>query len=252
MGRRPYEPKLGLPLVRGAQDAVKPTMSHETMGRREDILDRTTILPLEPVSLPWGYRVSKRLMDIIGAAVLLILLSPILLIVALVVKFQDGGPIIYRSERIGFCGKTIVFLKFRTMVVDAEKLMPELAALNEKDGPIFKIRKDPRVTPFGRFLRRFSIDELPQLYSVLTGEMSLVGPRPQLPHEVAAYSEEDRTRLRVKPGITCFWQVMGRSELTFQQWMELDRRYVREMSFLLDLKLLMQTFWVVIRSHGSY
>ena len=158
----------------------------------------------------------------------------------------------YKGERVGLGGKTFTFIKFRSMYVEADKLLAELAKNNEKDGPIFKMRRDPRVTPVGRFLRKYSLDELPQFLHVLTGEMSLVGPRPPLPREVVQYDEECMVRLSVKPGITCYWQVMGRSSLSFQEWMELDRKYVREMSFWTDLSILAKTPMAVLRGLGAY
>lgn len=205
---------------------------------------------LDAVHVPYAH--IKRIFDIIGAAVLIVLLSPVFLVVMLLVKLHDRGPVFYKSTRIGLCGEPFTFWKFRTMVLNADKLKAELVQQNEKDGPIFKMKNDPRVTPIGRHLRRLSLDELPQLFSVLTGQMSLVGPRPPLPHEVLQYRVEDLERLRVKPGITCYWQVMGRSDLSFDEWMELDRRYIQDMSFMLDFKLLLKTPFAVLKSRGSY
>lgn len=207
---------------------------------------------LQAKRLSPGYAVVKRLMDFFGALLLILLLSPVFLVVMLLVKAHDRGPIFYRSTRIGLCGKPFGFWKFRTMVVNADRLLNDLQQQNEKDGPIFKMKNDPRVTPIGRTLRRLSLDELPQLFSVLMGEMSLVGPRPPLPHEVLQYRDQDLERLRVKPGITCYWQVMGRSNLSFEEWMELDRRYIREMSVWLDIELLLKTPSAVLKSSGSY
>ena len=207
---------------------------------------------LTPVALHPGYRIAKRVTDLIITLVVCIVLTPLFLILMLCVKLYDRGPIFYRSTRVGLCGKPIAFWKFRTMIMDADKQLDKLKELNEKDGPIFKMKCDPRVTPMGRVLRRFSLDELPQFFSVLNGDMSLVGPRPPLPHEVLQYSAEDLERLRVKPGITCYWQVSGRSNLSFQQWMELDRQYIRDMSFWLDLRLIVLTPFAVLKSNGSY
>ena len=207
---------------------------------------------LLPVEIPLGYKIAKRITDIIGAAILLLLLTPVFLIIAILVKLSSKGAIFYKSTRIGHLGQPFGFVKFRSMRPDADKLLAELQEHNEQDGPIFKIKDDPRVTKIGKVLRRFSLDELPQIYSVLTGEMSLVGPRPPLPHEVLQYDEACLERLRVKPGITCFWQVMGRSRLSFEEWMELDRRYVREMNYWLDIKLLLKTPMAVVRSDGAY
>ncbi len=224
-----------------------------TVKDREQVMQRLTNCDdLTPVHLSPLYRFSKRVLDLVGTTLILIVLSPVILIVMAAVKLHDRGPIFYKSTRIGLCGAPITFWKVRTMVVDADRMLEKLREQNEKDGPIFKMKDDPRVTPIGRVLRRLSLDELPQFLSVLTGEMSLVGPRPPLPHEVLQYKPQDLERLRVKPGITCYWQVMGRSDLTFEQWMELDRRYIRDMSFWLDLKLLCKTPFAVLKSSGSY
>lgn len=207
---------------------------------------------LEAVPLTPGYRFAKRATDIIGSLILMLLLSPVYLVIAILVKLSSPGPVFYKSTRVGLCGQPFTFIKFRSMRPDADKLLEKLKEQNEKEGPIFKIKDDPRITPVGKFLRRYSLDELPQLWSVLTGDMSLVGPRPPIPHEVLQYEEIDLQRLRVKPGITCYWQVMGRSRLTFQQWMELDRKYIEDMSLATDLKLMLMTPAAVLKSDGAY
>ncbi|MBS1705388.1 MAG: exopolysaccharide biosynthesis polyprenyl glycosylphosphotransferase [Armatimonadetes bacterium] len=201
---------------------------------------------------PVPYWPAKRVLDFIGALILLVLLFPIFFAIAVAVKITSPGPIFYKSTRVGLCGKKFAFIKFRSMRVDADRLLEQLKQHNEKDGPIFKMKGDPRITPVGRFLRKYSLDELPQLYSVLIGEMSLVGPRPPIPHEVEKYDEVTRTRLSVKPGITCYWQIMGRSNLSFEEWMELDRRYIREMSFWTDVKILLKTPYSVLKGEGAY
>ena len=193
----------------------------------------------------------KRLMDLAGSTLLLVLLSPLLLMAAVVVKFTSSGPVFFGQERIGMNKRRFRLLKFRSMVVDAEERKKELAHLNEMDGPAFKIRKDPRVTPVGAILRRLSIDELPQLINVFKGEMSLVGPRPPLLSEVDLYDWSDRRRLSIKPGITCLWQVNGRNELTFEQWMILDRKYIDNWSIWLDVKILLKTVPVVLFCKGA-
>jgi len=198
------------------------------------------------------YRYAKRLLDIVATILLLLLAFPIFLVIAICVRVTSKGPVLYRATRIGLGGKPFEFLKFRSMYMDADCRLADLAGLNEKDGPIFKMKHDPRVTKIGRLLRKYSLDELPQLLHVLTGEMSLVGPRPQLPREVECYNDRCMIRLSVKPGITCYWQVMGRSTLSFEEWMELDRRYVTEMSFWTDLTILMRTPMAVIRGSGAY
>ncbi|KAA0237322.1 MAG: sugar transferase, partial [Armatimonadetes bacterium] len=171
---------------------------------------------------------------------------------ALWVKLTSKGPVIYKSTRVGLGGRHFQFLKFRSMYVDADRRQAELLAQNEKDGPIFKMKNDPRITPIGRALRRYSLDELPQLWNVFVGEMSLVGPRPPLPREVEQYTEDCLERLSVKPGITCYWQIMGRSDLSFEEWMELDKRYLREMGVWTDLKILLLTPIAVFRGDGAY
>ncbi len=193
----------------------------------------------------------KRLMDFAGSALLLVLLSPLLLVTAAAVKFTSPGPVFFGQERVGMNKRRFRLLKFRSMVADAENRKTELAHLNEMDGPVFKIRKDPRVTRVGAILRKFSIDELPQLINVLRGEMSLVGPRPPLWSEVDLYDWSDRRRLSIKPGITCLWQVSGRNDLTFEEWMTLDRKYIDNWSVWLDLKILLMTIPVVLRGKGA-
>jgi exopolysaccharide biosynthesis polyprenyl glycosylphosphotransferase len=193
----------------------------------------------------------KRLMDLFGSALLLVLLSPLLLVTAAAVKFTSSGPVFFGQERIGMNKRRFRLLKFRSMVVDAEERKKELAHLNEMDGPTFKIRKDPRVTRVGAILRKLSIDELPQLINVLKGDMSLVGPRPPLLSEVDLYDWTDRRRLSIKPGITCLWQVSGRNELTFEEWMILDRKYIDNWSVWLDLKILLMTVPVVLFGKGA-
>lgn len=201
---------------------------------------------------PVPYAVSKRVFDLIVASLLLLVLAPLFLLITLLVKLTSRGPVFYVSERVGLGGKTIQFIKFRTMVEDADAKLKELVAQNEKDGPIFKIKNDPRVTPVGRFLRKFSLDELPQLWSVLRGDMSMVGPRPPLLREVEQYDERAMQRLSVMPGITCYWQIMGRSNLSFEEWLDLDLKYIREMSFLLDVVIVLKTPWAVLAGKGAY
>lgn len=203
-------------------------------------------------AVPVAYAGSKRVLDFLGALALLLVLFPLFVVLAILVKLTSPGPAFFRSTRVGLCGVTFPFIKFRTMYADAEDRLADLQAQNEKDGPIFKIKKDPRTTPIGKFLRRTSLDELPQLWSVLTGQMSLVGPRPPLPREVLEYDDLSRERLRVKPGITCYWQISGRSNLSFAEWMELDRKYIQEMSFFTDLSILLRTPLAVIRGDGAY
>ncbi len=201
---------------------------------------------------PVHYRVWKRGFDLAVSLVLVALLLPVFLVLALLVKLTSRGPVFYASTRVGRCGKPFKFLKFRTMYADADKRLAELLEQNEKDGPIFKIKDDPRITPIGRILRKYSLDELPQLLHVMRGEMSMVGPRPPVPREVALYDDFARQRLTIKPGITCYWQIQGRSNLSFEEWMALDHKYIKEMSFWTDVKILAQTPKAVFKGEGAY
>lgn len=198
------------------------------------------------------YRFFKRIMDIVGSGIALLLLLPVMAIIVLLVKLTSSGPVIFKQKRVGLRGKTFMFLKFRSMYMDAEDRLAELTADNEKDGPIFKIKNDPRVTPVGRVLRKYSLDELPQLLNVLRGDMSLVGPRPPLPREVEQYDGVSYERLCVMPGITCLWQICGRSDVSFKDWVEMDRFYIEHMSFWLDLKILLLTIPAVVKGRGAY
>ncbi len=193
----------------------------------------------------------KRAMDVLLAGAALLALSPVFLLTALAIKLEDGGPIFFSQERSGLFGRTFPMYKFRSMVVDAELLKAQLAAGNEMDGPVFKMRNDPRITRVGRFIRKTSIDELPQFWNVVRGEMSLVGPRPPLPREVEDYQRWQRRRLSMKPGITCIWQVSGRNEIDFETWMKLDLQYIDNWSLFLDVKLLCRTVPVVLLGTGA-
>ena len=195
--------------------------------------------------------VIKRGIDLTGSALALLVTSPLLALVAVLVKLEDGGPVFFAQERAGLYGRRFQMYKFRSMAVDAEARKESLAHLNEMSGPVFKMRDDPRITRVGRWIRRLSIDELPQFYNVLRGEMSLVGPRPPIPLEVARYERWQMRRLSMKPGITCIWQVSGRNEVDFDTWMRLDLEYIDNWSLFLDLKLLMKTVPVVIAGSGA-
>ena len=195
----------------------------------------------------------KRLMDIILAFAALILGSPVLLITALVVKITSPGPIIFSQVRVGRFGRHFKFYKFRSMYIDAEARKAELLKHNESgDGVIFKMKKDPRITPVGRFIRKFSIDELPQLFNVILGDMSLVGPRPPLPSEVRTYTLEERKRLNITPGITCLWQVSGRSELPFSKQIALDKEYIASRSAWKDFLILLKTIPAILTGKGAW
>jgi len=198
------------------------------------------------------YESWKRLFDIVGSIVLLVLLLPFYIICTLAIKMTSPGPVFYSSKRVGLGGRTFRFVKFRSMYTDAEKRLSLLLDKNEKDGPIFKIENDPRITPIGRFIRKYSLDELPQIVHVLTGQMSLVGPRPPLPREVAHYNQYALERLSVKPGLTCYWQICGRSRLTFDEWMQLDHKYIEEMNMWTDIKIIARTPVCVLKGDGAY
>jgi exopolysaccharide biosynthesis polyprenyl glycosylphosphotransferase len=194
--------------------------------------------------------VVKRLIDVVGAVVGLVLMSPVLLVTAILIRVRDGSPVIFRQTRVGLHGRPFTILKFRTMVPDAEDRLDEVAHLNEREGAAFKASDDPRMSPLGRRLRRTSIDELPQLWNVLKGEMSLVGPRPPLPSEVVAYDIWHRRRLSMKPGITGLWQVESREEPNFDRWVELDLSYIDRWTLWLDLSILLRTMPSVMMARG--
>lgn len=193
----------------------------------------------------------KGFIDYMGSVIGLILLAPIMIVIALAVKFTSPGPIFFSQIRSGLNGRKFKFYKFRSMVEDAEVLRDELEDLNEMDGPVFKIDNDPRITPVGRFIRKTSLDELPQLFNILKGDMSIVGPRPPIPSEVEKYLPNQRRRLSMKPGLTCIWQVSSRrNDIPFEQWMALDLKYIDTWSLMLDMKLIFRTFSVVFHGWG--
>lgn len=197
------------------------------------------------------YYIVKRTMDIIFSLIGIIISSPILLITAIIIKLDSEGPIIFAQDRVGQNGKLFKMYKFRSMIDDAEKLLYKLKDKNEMSGPMFKMKYDPRITKVGRFIRRTSIDELPQLINILRGEMSLVGPRPNLPQEVEKFNEIQKQKLLVKPGLTCYWQVMGRSNIGFEEWMRLDLKYIRERNTWIDIKLIFRTVGVLFGDDGA-
>lgn len=192
----------------------------------------------------------KEIIDLLGAIFGLVFLAPLLLSIAVLIKLSSKGPVFFTQERSGLNGRRFKLYKFRTMVANAEELKAQLLAANEQEGPVFKIRKDPRVTGLGLFLRRTSMDELPQLLNVLKGEMSLVGPRPPIPEEVARYEPWQRRRLSMKPGLTCIWQVCGRNDVSFHKWMHMDLEYIDNWSLFLDAKLLVLTVRAVVMTSG--
>lgn len=202
--------------------------------------------PADPIALAF-----KRALDLVASGLGLILLAPVFLFSALSVRLSSPGPIFYHQERVGLSGRRFKMHKFRSMFRDADKRLHEVLDKNEMTGPVFKMTNDPRITPVGRFLRKFSVDELPQLWNVFVGEMSLVGPRPPLPKEVAQYERWQRRRLSMKPGITCLWQVSGRNDIDFETWMKLDMEYIDNWSLALDIKILVKTIPVVLMARGA-
>lgn len=199
------------------------------------------------------YLISKRLLDIIGAIIGLIILSLVLLVVALLIKIEDPkGPIFFAQKRVGKNGKEFKMYKFRSMVTDAETKLEELLKYNEVEGAMFKMKDDPRVTKVGKFIRKTSIDELPQLFNVLKGDMSLVGPRPPLPREVKEYSKYDMQRLLVTPGCTGLWQVSGRSKLGFNEMVELDIEYIKNRSIRTDINIILKTFLIIFKNDDAF
>lgn len=215
--------------------------------------EKKALFTLEEVNSRKGYLITKRYMDVIGALVGLILLSPVFLIVAILIKYEDPkGTVLFKQVRIGKGGKEFYMYKFRSMVTDAEEKLKDLLEYNEVSGAMFKMKEDPRVTKIGKFIRRTSIDELPQLINVLQGEMSLVGPRPPLLREVKEYTSYDKQRLLVTPGCTGLWQVSGRSNLSFEQMVELDVYYIIQRNIMFDIKILLRTVKVLLKSNDAY
>ena len=199
-----------------------------------------------------SYEAIKRLMDIILSTIGLMILSPILLVVAILIKIDSKGPIFFKQKRVGLNGKAFDMYKFRSMVVNAEELKEKLEKQNEMSGPMFKIADDPRITKIGKFIRKTSIDELPQLWNVIKGDMSLVGPRPSLPKEVEQFEPWMEERFKVKPGLTCYWQVGGRNNIDFENWMKLDIKYVKERTLAIDIMLIFKTFFVLFGDKNAH
>jgi exopolysaccharide biosynthesis polyprenyl glycosylphosphotransferase len=200
---------------------------------------------------PFQYA-AKRMIDIAASAIGLLLLTPLFTVVAVIIKLTDGGPIFFLQRRVGLNGAHFDMLKFRSMVMNADAMKDQLMAKNEmQGGVVFKMKNDPRITPIGRFIRKYSIDELPQLINILRGDMTIVGPRPAVPREVALYKVWQRRRLSVRPGLTCYWQVSGRNEIGFEEWMQLDLRYVDNWNLKIDFELILKTFPVVLTGRGA-
>jgi lipopolysaccharide/colanic/teichoic acid biosynthesis glycosyltransferase len=218
-----------------ARDAVDPAVAG-------DVVIRDTL----------AYTAGKRVFDLAIGLLVFGLVIPILPLIALMIKLDSPGPVFYRQERVGRGGRLFRFYKFRSMYREADRGLAELQSRNEQDGPIFKIKSDPRITPVGQFLRRSSMDEIPQIINVLRGEMSIVGPRPPLPVEVARYQPWHRRRLDVKPGITCLWQIAGRSHIGFDEWMRLDMEYLRTRGLRTDAMIFARTLPAVMARRGAY
>lgn len=235
-------------------------LRHELLQRYSRLTYMQGRLPMRMLLKHYFWRIVvgsayflKRLIDILAAGLLLILLMPVFLMTAMLIYLNSPGPVFYKQTRVGQWGKLFTMWKFRSMYMDADQRLKALMAQNEmQGGVIFKMKNDPRITPIGRFIRKMSIDELPQLWNVVKGDMSLVGPRPALPSEVNQYSLHDRQRLEVIPGITCIWQVSGRSDIPFPQQVQLDVQYIESQSIWLDIKLLLQTIPAVLLSKGAY
>lgn len=233
-------------------------MDNSAAISQNELLDSECIKEKEPIPLVDGnkskaYYFSKRTFDIILSFLGIVLLSPIMLITSIIIYIDDphGSPI-YKQTRVGKNGKLFTFYKFRSMIVGADNMLDKLQHMNEKDGPVFKIKDDPRITKFGRFIRKSSIDELPQLVNVLTGDMSIVGPRPPLPNEVAKYNSLQKRRLIEKPGLTCYWQVQqNRDSISFDDWLDLDLKYIQDKNLKVDFKLILDTFKVVFTCQGE-
>lgn len=197
------------------------------------------------------YEFFKRILDVICSVLALIVLSPAFLVTALAVR-SDGGPVFYTQTRVGKNNTHFKMYKFRSMCKNAENLQDDLMKYNEMDGPVFKIKGDPRITKVGKFIRKYSIDELPQLLNIVKGDMSIVGPRPPLVREVEQYNSYQMQRLLVTPGLTCFWQAHGRSNLSFDDWMDMDMKYIKRRNIFLDIKLIVKTVFAVIFKRGAY
>ncbi|MFH1844165.1 MAG: sugar transferase [bacterium] len=219
-------------------------------GGFAEMLARVGADEIPPESLL--YRVIKRLLDVGGATCGLLMLAPLFPFIVLLIKLETPGPIFFRQARVGFRGRIFHCYKFRSMEVGAEERKDKLRHLNEATGAAFKIKDDPRITGVGRFLRRSSLDEFPQLFNVLRGDMSIVGPRPQIPEEVELYQPEQARRLLVKPGLTCLWQISGRSHIDFDEWMALDLKYVERHDLRFDFWILYRTLPAVIERKGAY
>ncbi|MDR1629895.1 MAG: sugar transferase [Oscillospiraceae bacterium] len=218
---------------------------------KDSVTDFETVLPQKKTKYLM-YSIIKLIFDKIFSAAAILLTSPLMLMIAIAIKLDDPGPAIYKQTRVGKDKRTFTMYKFRSMHVNADARLEELKHLNEKDGPVFKITNDPRVTRVGRFIRKFSLDEFPQFFNILKGEMSIVGPRPPLVKEVEQYTPYQLRRLNVKPGLTCYWQVSGRSDLSFEEWVKMDIQYIEDRSLWVDFKIILKTIPAVLFGNGAY
>ncbi|WP_283595756.1 sugar transferase [Limosilactobacillus sp. DJ3M12] len=213
---------------------------------------KAILLNKDKIKSRFVYHGIKRIFDIVAATCGIVLLSPLMIIIAVLIKTEDHGPIFYKQVRVGKNGKTFKMYKFRSMFVNADKMLTKLKEHNDVEGPMFKMKDDPRITKVGHFIRKHSLDELPQFLNVLRGDMSLVGPRPPLPSEVEEYSEYDKQRLFVIPGCTGLWQATERNEVGFNEMVQLDIQYIQRASFIFDLWIIWKTVEIIIRPNGSY
>ena len=230
-------------------DVIDQYTSQDTYISKTDVVAGNIY---EKVNKRYIYRAVKRFFDVVLSVLALVVLSPLFLITAIAIKLDSEGEVFYSQLRVGKDGKLFRMYKFRSMCVDADKQLDKLKDLNEKDGPVFKIANDPRVTRVGRIIRKRSIDGLPQLINIIKGDMSIVGPRPPLPNEVAQYTPYQMQRLSVKPGLTCYWQISGRSDISFDEWVELDCKYIRESSVWTDIQIILKTIPAVLIGRGAY
>lgn len=213
---------------------------------------KVVLLNRDKIKSRFIYHGIKRIFDIVAAACGIIILSPLMIIIAVLIKIEDHGPIFYKQVRVGKNGKTFKMYKFRSMFVNADQMLAELKEQNDVEGPMFKMKDDPRITKIGHFIRKHSLDELPQFLNVIKGDMSLVGPRPPLPSEVAEYSDYDKQRLYVIPGCTGLWQTTERNEVGFNEMVQLDIEYIQRASFVFDLWIIWKTVEIIIKPNGSY
>jgi lipopolysaccharide/colanic/teichoic acid biosynthesis glycosyltransferase len=243
-----------IPSVRDTEPTRRPEWVPEPVLRACAEYDWSAVLPPHARTRRWRIqRHVKRAFDIVVAATALVVLAPLLTLIALLIKATSRGPVLYEWRVLGERGRPFVGYKFRTMVEDADRRKEAIVARNEMNGPVFKMKDDPRITRVGRVLRKYSLDELPQLWSVVAGDMSLVGPRPVYPSELAGFEPWQRAKLAVTPGITCLWQIGGRSEIRdFDQWVRLDLEYIERWSLALDLRILARTVPAVVSARGAY